>query len=245
MPGTRSALRTVLIQLVSGVVVLGGLAALPADASAAAGPSSQPAQSTISASDLSSRWRTPRFRAKISRVTAADLTASWRPGCPVGPAGLRAVDVTHWDMTGRVKTGRLIVAADQARPMVRIMRQLYAVRYPIERMEPVEAYGGSDDASMEANNTSAFNCRATTGGTSWSEHSYGRAIDVNPLLNPYVRGSLVLPAAGAAYVDRSQHVPGMIHAGDPVVRAFAKRGWKWGGAWTSPIDYQHFSTTGR
>jgi hypothetical protein len=158
---------------------------------------------------------------------------------------LRAVDVSFWGYDGRVRTGRLIVAASLAEQMVSIMRDLYDARFPIERMEPVDAYGGDDDDSMAANNTSAFNCRPVTGGSAWSEHSYGRAIDVNPLVNPYVRGSTVLPPGGRAYVDRSLDAPGMIHAGDEVVDAFAARGWKWGGYWGSPTDYQHFSTTGR
>jgi hypothetical protein len=98
---------------------------------------------------------------------------------------------------------------------------------------------------MSANNTSAFNCRTVTGGDSYSEHSYGRAIDINPLVNPYVKGSTVLPPEGSQYADRSLDAPGMIHSGDEVVTAFAARGWVWGGTWSSLKDYQHFSTTGR
>ena len=187
----------------------------------------------------------PAFQSSISTVTAADLHASWRSGCPLDVTELRAVSVSHWGYDGKVRTGRLIVAANLAEEMVAIMRDLYEARFPIQRMEPVDAYGGDDDASMAANNTSAFNCRAVTGGSSWSEHSYGRAIDVNPLVNPYVRGSTVLPPAGSQYADRGLDAPGMIHGGDEVVDAFAARGWKWGGYWDSPTDYQHFSTTGR
>ncbi|MEX2252206.1 MAG: M15 family metallopeptidase [Acidimicrobiia bacterium] len=184
------------------------------------------------------------FQSTTNPVTADDLLASWRPGCPLGIEELRAVDVSFWGYDGSVRTGRLIVAADLADQMVAIMHDLYDARFPIERMEPVDVYGGDDDQSMAANNTSAFNCRPVTGGSAWSEHSYGRAIDVNPLVNPYVRGSTVLPPEGAAYADRSQDAAGMIHAGDVVVGAFAAQGWKWGGYWSSPTDYQHFSTTG-
>lgn len=136
------------------------------------------------------------------------------------------------------------MAASLAEEVVAIMNDLYDARFPIERMEPVDVYDGDDDLSMAANNTSAFNCRPVTGGSSWSEHSYGRAIDINPLVNPYVRGSTVLPPEGAQYADRSLSATGMIHGGDQVVDAFAAQGWKWGGYWDSPIDYQHFSTTG-
>ena len=114
-----------------------------------------------------------------------------------------------------------------------------------ETPRPIDVYDGSDDASMAANNTSAFNCRAVTGGSSWSEHSYGTAIDVNPLVNPYVRGNTVLPPEGSRYADRTRDDPGMIHSGDSTVEAFSARGWIWGGTWSSPKDYQHFSTSGR
>jgi hypothetical protein len=112
-------------------------------------------------------------------------------------------------------------------------------------MERVDVFGGSDDASMEANNTSAFNCRRTTGGTAWSQHSYGRAIDINPVQNPYVSGGTVLPEAGRAFLDRGNSRPGMIAPGDVVVRGFAAEGWGWGGTWTDPLDYQHFSSSVR
>ena len=108
-------------------------------------------------------------------------------------------------------------------------------------MEPVSLYGGSDDESMAANNTSAFNCRAVTGGSSWSQHSYGNAIDINPVQNPYVSGSLVLPPEGEAYTDRDPSVPGLIFEPGPLTGAFLRKGWGWGGNWISLKDYQHFS----
>ena len=158
---------------------------------------------------------------------------------------LRAVEVSHFGYDGGVHTGRLIVAGKVAGDMVEIMSRLFEARFPIERIEPVDVYEGDDDLSMAANNTSAFNCRPVTGGSSWSEHSYGSAIDVNPMVNPYVTGATVLPPEGAVYADRSLDAPGMIHDGDVVVDAFAAHGWIWGGTWSSPKDYQHFSTSGR
>jgi hypothetical protein len=124
------------------------------------------------------------------------------------------------------------------------MGKLYRVGYPIRRMRLIDAYNGSDDRSMAADNTSAFNCRRVAGSSSWSEHAYGRAIDVNPVQNPSVEGGVASPAAGQSYVNRSKHKRGMIHAGGAVVRAFASVGWGWGGSWSSPKDYQHFSSTG-
>jgi hypothetical protein len=174
-----------------------------------------------------------------------ELGASWRPGCPVAVDDLRAVAVSYWSYDGAVRSGRLVVHADQAQAVVRIFRDLYAARFPIQRMMPIDAYGGDDEASMRANNTSGFNCRYVTGTSKWSEHAYGRAIDVNPLVNPYVRGSSVDPPEGAAYADRSRTDAGMIHAGDAAVRAFAAQGWGWGGSWSGGKDYQHFSASGR
>ena len=185
------------------------------------------------------------FAASIKTVTAEDLYASWRPGCPVPVEQLRAIDVRHFGNDGAVHTGRVIVHADLAAGLVEVFRDLHEARFPIERMVPIDVYGGDDMRSIKANNTSAFNCRAVTGGSGWSEHAYGRAIDVNPFVNPYVKGSTVLPPEAAPYTDRSRDDPGMIHADDAVVRAFAARGWRWGGYWSSLKDYQNFSTTGR
>jgi hypothetical protein len=200
---------------------------------------------TTSAPTTTTTTPAPPFTSSMATPTAADLPASWEPGCPVAPDGLRIITMSHWNYAGSVSTGKLVVAAGLASQVVDIFRDLYDARFPIERMELVDKYDGDDDQSMAANNTSAFNCRPVTGGSSYSEHSYGRAIDINPLVNPYVKGSTVLPPAGSAYVDRSLDAPGMIHANDEVVQAFASRGWIWGGTWSSLKDYQHFSTTGK
>ncbi|PPK98690.1 D-alanyl-D-alanine carboxypeptidase-like protein [Kineococcus xinjiangensis] len=186
-----------------------------------------------------------RFVATVTPVTAADLPSSYRPGCPVPPERLRRLTVSHVDFLGRQRLGTLVVHQDVADPLVRVFARLHALQYPIERMEPVEAFAGSDDASMDANNTSAFNCRARTGGTGFSEHSHGTALDLNPVQNPYVRGTTVLPEAGRAHVDRSTAHPAVLRAGDPVVSALAAEGFRWGGTWTTLKDYQHFSTSGR
>jgi hypothetical protein len=187
----------------------------------------------------------PPFISSVTTPAASDLPASWEPGCPVAPADLRILTLSHWNYAGSVSTGKLVVAAELANQVVDIFQELYEAGFPIERMELVDKYDGDDNLSMAANNTSAFNCRLVTGGTSYSEHSYGRAIDINPLVNPYVKGSTVLPPAGSAYVDRTLDATGMIHANDVVVQAFADRGWIWGGTWSSLKDYQHFSTTGK
>jgi D-alanyl-D-alanine carboxypeptidase len=170
---------------------------------------------------------------------------SWRPGCPVGLHDLRLLKVRHWGFDGRVHRGRLVVHEDSARGMVRVLRRLFRVHFPIRRMRLVDAYGADDHRSMDADNTSAFNCRFVSGTSRWSEHAYGHAIDVNPIENPYADSDgYVSPPAGAPYRDRSQRAKGLIHRRGNVVRAFAAIGWEWGGNWSWPKDYQHFSLTG-
>jgi hypothetical protein len=157
---------------------------------------------------------------------------------------LRYVTVTHHGFDGEAVQGELVVHTDAADAMVVVFHALWDAGYPIRSLRLVDDFGGSDDASMAADNTSALNCRAVTGGTRWSEHAYGRAIDVNPVENPYVLGGHVAPPAGRDFADRPD-LPGVIHDDDAVVRAFASVGWSWGGDWSSPTDYQHFSATGR
>jgi poly-gamma-glutamate synthesis protein (capsule biosynthesis protein) len=191
---------------------------------------------------------TPRFRGDLSAVdpsTRSRMRWSWRPGCPVGLGDLRLLRVDHWGFDRRVHRGELVVHHDQARRLLGVMERLFRLRYPIRRMRLVDDYRADDDRSMAANNTSAFNCRRVSGTSRWSEHAFGRAIDVNPVQNPYVTGRHVSPPAGRPYTDRARRAPGMIHAGDAVVRAFAAVGWEWGGAWRSGRDYQHFSARGR
>ena len=185
------------------------------------------------------------FQSALLPVTAERLGSSHRAGCPVAPADLRLLRLTHLGLDGRVRLGELVVHRDVATPVVEVFRALYDADFPVARLETVDRFGGDDDASMAANNTSAYNCRRTTGGTSWSEHAYGRAIDVNPVQNPYVSGSYVAPEAGRAYLDRGNVRPGMVTTGDVVVRAFAAAGWEWGGDFRSLKDYQHFSQSGR
>jgi hypothetical protein len=185
----------------------------------------------------------PAFSSAVSRVTAAELGASYHAGCPVGPDQLRRIRLSYRGFDAKPHTGTLVVNADAVDAMIGVFRRLYDARFPIRQMVTVDVYGGNDRASMAADNTSAFNCRFVSGTTRWSEHAYGHAIDVNTIENPYVQGSYVSPPAGAAYMDRSNIRPGMAYSGGALVDAFAAVGWQWGGRWSSP-DYQHFSATG-
>lgn len=170
---------------------------------------------------------------------------SWRPGCPVPLGALRLLRLSHWGFDGRVRSGTLIVHRDVARDVVSVFRRLHAARFPIRRMVPVDAYDADDFRSIEADNTSAFNCRYVAGTRRWSEHAYGRAMDVNPIENPYVSDGRSSHRASAPYLDRSRRRPGMAYEGGVLVRAFDAIGWGWGGRWSSPKDYQHFSSSGR
>ena len=204
------------------------------------------APSTTSTVPAPSTTSTPAaFAGVATRVTAADLPSSWRPGCPVAPEDLRKLQLTYWGFDDQPHTGALVVHASEAQAVIDVFRRLYERRFPIRRMEPIDVFGGSDDASIAADNTSGFNCRnaVASGPPTWSAHAYGRAIDVNPVENPYILEGTVLPPAGAAYRDRSNVRPGMAVRGGELVAAFAAAGWSWGGVWANP-DYQHFSASG-
>ena len=192
----------------------------------------------------------PGYHARIQPIPPAmraQMTGvSWHPGCPVGLGDLRLITLTYRGFDGRDHTGRLVANRDAAPALVTVFRRLYAARFPIRRMEPVDRYGGDDYRSIEADNTSSFNCRAATGSTRWSNHAYGRAIDVNPIENPYVSGGTTSHPASRSYLDRSRHDRGTAYGGGVLVEAFRSVGWGWGGTWSGSVrDYQHFSVNGR
>ncbi len=192
----------------------------------------------------------PPYHAQVARLSPAQRKAMtpsvWRPGCPVALSGLRRVTITYVGFDGRAHRGALVVNRSVAAPVARAFGELYAARFAIRRMVPIEAYGGDDFRSIEADNTSAFNCRPATGSSHWSEHAYGRAIDLDPLENPYVSGGRTSHTASRPYLDRGRVAgrPGVITEGGVVTRAFARIGWGWGGRWSGTRDYQHLSASG-
>ncbi|HTG47991.1 MAG TPA: M15 family metallopeptidase [Actinomycetota bacterium] len=191
-----------------------------------------------------------RFVASVEPVPAAIRSwmtgSSWRPGCPVGLDQLRLVRLTYWGFDHASHRGRLVVATTAAQKIVRAFRALYRARFPIRQMRLVDAFGASDKASMRADNTSAFNCRYRNGiCCTWSMHAFGKAIDIDPVENPELWSGGISPPNGRPFIDRSVRRRGMIFHGDAVWRAFRAVGWRWGGDWTSTIDYQHFSSNGR
>jgi D-alanyl-D-alanine carboxypeptidase len=190
------------------------------------------------------------YHARVQPIPAAMRAqmsgVSWHPRCPVGLSDLRLITLTYRGFDGRDHTGRLIANRDTAAALVAVFRRLYAARFPIRRMEPVDRYGGDDYRSIEADNTSSFNCRNATGSTRWSNHAYGRAIDVNPIENPYVSGGTTSHPASRPYLDRARHLRGTAYEGGTLVETFRSVGWGWGGNWSGSVrDYQHFSVNGR
>lgn len=170
---------------------------------------------------------------------------SYKAGCGVARSALRYVTVMHYDGEGRVRRGELVCHKDIAADLVDIFRKLYEAKYPIGQVRLIDHYEADDERSMTANNTSCFNYRPVAGTRTLSKHSQGRAIDINPLYNPHVKrrrdGTLVVsPKAGRLYADRTKPFAYKLDRSDLCYRLFIAHGFRWGGAWRSSKDYQHF-----
>jgi hypothetical protein len=171
--------------------------------------------------------------------------STWKPGCPVAASDLSWVRLAFWGFDDRRHTGELLVNRAVARDLVQVFGRLYAARFPIEEMRVTRLAELDAPPTGDGNNTGSFACRATVGATSYSQHAYGLAVDLNPFQNPYTKGEVVLPELASAYLDRTWVRPGMITPRGPVVRAFSSIDWTWGGSWQSLKDLQHFSQNGR
>lgn len=166
---------------------------------------------------------------------------SWKENSPIELEDLCYINVTYWGFDDKEHIGELIVHKELAQEVIEIFKELYETKYPIEKIKLIDEYNADDNLSMADNNTSAFCSREVTGQKGvFSRHSYGIAIDINPVQNPYVKGEIVLPEEGREYLDRTNIRKGMITVGDPCYNAFKSRGWTWGGEWYSLKDYQHF-----
>ena len=188
-------------------------------------------------------------RGFASRVEPAppDVLArsTWQPDCPVGADELAWVRLTFWGFDDARHTGELLVNASVADDLVSVFRRLYDARFPVEEMRITRLDELDAPPTGDGNNTGAFACRPAVGQSTFSQHAYGLAIDLNSFQNPYLKGDLVLPELASAYLDRDRSRPGVIQPDDAVVSAFASIGWEWGGDWQSLKDYQHFSQNGR
>ena len=189
-----------------------------------------------------------RFAATVGVVTPAlraRMGQTWSEACPVGLADLRYLTVSFRGFDDNAHTGELVVHASVADDVVEVFRQLFAADFPIEEMRLPTTADLDAPPTGDGNNTAAYVCRAARGQTSWSQHAYGRAVDINPFHNPLVKRDLVIPELASAYKDRAAVRPGMHLPGSVAVRAFASVGWEWGGSWRSSKDWMHFSENGR
>ncbi len=169
------------------------------------------------------------------------MNYTWQTGCPLALNHLRYVSVSYWGFDNKPHQGALIIHQALAKETVQIFKSLYLHHFPIERMDLMDVYHGNDKAAMAANNTSSFNCRAVTGQPGiFSQHSYGRAIDINPKINPYVKGQHVFPYNSTSFVNRNKPFPGKIINNSFIYKIFTKHGWDWAGNWYDLQDYQHF-----
>jgi len=186
------------------------------------------------------------FEATISPLAGEPLDRStWETGCPVPVDELRYLTMTFWGFDDRPHTGEMIVNASVADDVVAVFESIYDTRFPIEEMRIVTRADLDALPTGDGNMTTSFVCREVVGGSGFSQHAFGLAIDVNPFQNPYLRGEVVLPELATSYSDRTELTPGMHADGGPVVAAFDEIGWGWGGRWRTLKDYQHFSLNNR
>ena len=185
-----------------------------------------------------------RFIAWYQEITPdikAKMIYSWQDDSPVPLSDLRYISVSHWDFDGNVHQGELVMHKEVAEDIVDIFRQLFAIRFPIQSILLIDHFEANDEKSMAANNCCAHCSRRVAGETRWSNHSFGTAIDINPLLNPYVRGDFFTPTQGEKYLDRTPNEPGMIMRDSEIYKIFTEKGWEWGAeSFDHCTDYHHF-----
>lgn len=174
------------------------------------------------------------------KIARKIVGSSWKKDAPVQLSDLAYLELTYWGYDEKEHRGEMIVHSSVAEEVLDIFKELYDNKYYIEKIRLMDEYDADDNRSMADNNTSSFCYRSIVGSSYLSKHAYGLAIDINPLVNPYIKGQTILPQEGSQYKDRSLEEKGMIKKGDICYNAFSERGWKWGGDWHDPKDYQHF-----
>ena len=185
------------------------------------------------------------FQSTIGPVPPEVLARStWKPICPVKPEQLRYLTMSFRGFDARAHTGEMLVNADVAQTVVGVFKRLYAAGFPIEEMRITTEAELKMPPTGDGNNTNAFVCHQTPGQAQWSANAYGLAIDLNPFDNPSVKGDLVLPELASSYLNRDWARSGMVLDGGVAVTAFESAGWKWGGRWSAPVDFMHFSANG-
>lgn len=198
----------------------------------------------------------PRFAGRVWRLPSSLIQemrgSTWKPGCPVPLADLRLLRFTYWSFDDEVKRGPMVVHEDVAEDVLWVFGRLFKAGFPIKRVALTREFvpeGFEPRISSSRSVTASFNCRPVITplgpGDDYSQHSFGLAVDVNPVQNPFVTADgFVRNRMSRPYLDRSKRLTGMINRGDVVVRSFAAIGWSWGGEWSSGKDYMHFSQSG-
>lgn len=169
----------------------------------------------------------------------------WRKDCPVSRDRLKIVDFSYYNFQQQVEHGGQIMIFDVlAESLMKIMQELFALKFPISKARLMNFYRGDDELAMEDNNSSGFNFRYIKGTKKISMHGLGMAVDINPLQNPFIvkdektQKTVIYPEGGKSFLDRSNVRSGMV---EHIVPLLYKHGFKiWGGSWSSPIDYHHF-----
>lgn len=176
-----------------------------------------------------------------SDITLSEAVRKWAP--PWIKRKQSIVDVLYYSFDGMIHKGQVVMDERLTGDIRKVFNVALETRFPVQSVIPIShdkfhrnGKYNSDGASMKLNNTSCFNYRRATGSKNLSMHSYGYAIDINPVQNPYIKKRTVFPH-GAVYDPRK---PGTLTRDCPVVKTFISLGWTWGGNWKSLKDYQHF-----
>lgn len=199
-------------------------------------------QSVISQTDDVLRYKGFLFIAQpVPETVKARMQGKSMPdNATIGFDELRYLTVYHYDYKGNIIKGELVCNKAIAKDLLFIFRALLSREYPINSIRLVDDFDASDEASMQANNTSCFNYRTVAHSKMLSNHAFGMAVDINPLENPYVKGSFIQPSTATEYVDRNKDFPHKIDEEDFCKEVFESYGFQWGGHWQYVKDYQHF-----
>lgn len=168
------------------------------------------------------------------------LGRTFRENLDISLDELSYLKVRYCDFTHSIGEGELIVHRSLAKEVLEIFEELFEAEYEIEKIRLCDCYDGDDERCMADNNSSAFNYRNIDGTQTLSLHALGRAIDINPLYNPYIVGEKISPANSVPYCDREQKFAHKIDHDDLCFNVFVSHGWLWGGDWETDKDYQHF-----
>lgn len=178
-------------------------------------------------------------------VFARMIGKSYPEDCSVSRSSLCYLRLLHYDFDGKTRKGEMVCNKAIAADLISIFKELYRQRYPIQDVQLVDDFDADDELSMRANNSTCFFYRRIKGSKKLSAHSRGMAVDINALYNPYYRRKsdgrvIIQPSNAKKYCNRDADFPYKIERNDLLHRLFLQHGFRWGGAWRSMKDYQHF-----